>query len=122
MFRRLTLVALFLATAVPTLSIREAAARERVAVESTDDSQAKPKPESTLTGTLNVNDATSEQWQLLPGIGPSTATKILEYRSTYPFKTIEQVMRVKGIGRKTFNRIKPFLSTSGTTTLAKQKS
>ena len=123
MFRRLTLLALCLGTAVPTLSIREAAARERIPTSAFDvgATKAPTKPEQTLTGTLNVNDASADQWQLLPGIGPSTAAKVLDYRASHPFKTIEQVMRVKGIGRKTFNRIKPYLSTEGATTLAKPK-
>ena len=70
-----------------------------------------------LEGKLNINTATETEWELLPGIGPSTAKKIVAYRSKYPFKEVSHVMRIKGIGRKTFDSIRPFLSTQGTTTL-----
>lgn len=70
-----------------------------------------------LDGKLNVNTATAAQWEMLSGIGPATAAKIVQYRKKYPFKDITHVMRVKGIGRKTFNKIKPHLSLTGETTL-----
>jgi|GEM_PF-885899 len=73
--------------------------------------------EAQLEGQLNINTATQPQWELLPGIGPSTAAKIVEYRSKHPFADATQLMRVKGVGRKTFDRVKPFLSTKGETTL-----
>lgn len=70
-----------------------------------------------LEGQLNVNDATTEQWELLPGIGPTTAARILAFVQRRALSHASQLMRVKGIGRKTYDRIKPFLVTSGETTL-----
>ena len=70
-----------------------------------------------LEGRLNINTATESEWELLPGIGPSTAKKIVAYRAKYPFKEVSHVMRIKGIGRKTFEVIRPFLVTQGATTL-----
>lgn len=58
----------------------------------------------------NLNTANSSQLQLLQGIGPAMAARIIEYRKTSGgFKTIEQVMDVKGIGPKKFGKIKLFL-------------
>ncbi|TPV92509.1 MAG: helix-hairpin-helix domain-containing protein [Myxococcales bacterium FL481] len=119
MLRRISALTLWLTTAATALTVREAAAEEIFIFEPASDESGSPSSPSSLSGRLNVNHATSEQWQLLPGIGPSTATKILAYRARYPFKTIEQVMRVKGIGRKTFNRIKAYLTVDGETTLTK---
>jgi competence ComEA-like helix-hairpin-helix protein len=69
---------------------------------------AKKKPEKPPI--LNLNTATLEQLQLLPGIGPKMAERILEYRKTKgPFQTTEQIMDVKGIGAKKFEKLKPFL-------------
>jgi len=71
-----------------------------------------------LQGQLNVNTATAAQWDLLPGIGPSTAAKIVAYRTRRPFRSLSQLMRVKGIGRKTFADIRPYLTLTGETTLS----
>jgi competence protein ComEA len=60
---------------------------------------------------VNLNSATLEQLTSLPGIGPSAAQRILEYRQKNgPFKKIEDLMSVKGIGEKSFLRLKSFLS------------
>lgn len=59
---------------------------------------------------LNLNTATREQLQLLPGIGPKMAERVLEYRKTQGrFTSIEGIMDVKGIGAKKFEKMKPFL-------------
>lgn len=60
---------------------------------------------------VNLNTATSEQLQKLSGIGPRTAARILEYRQKNGgFKKIEELMNVRGIGEKSFLRIKPQLT------------
>lgn len=56
---------------------------------------------------VNINRATAEELDALPGIGPAKARAIIEYRETYgPFETLEELMEVKGIGPKTFERLK----------------
>ena len=56
---------------------------------------------------VNLNSATVEQLQTLPGIGPSIAKNILDYRSKVgKFNRIEEILNVKGIGEKLFQRIK----------------
>jgi competence protein ComEA len=60
---------------------------------------------------INLNTATAEQLDSLPGIGPKVAARIIEYRQKNgPFKKIEDVMNVKGIGEKNFLKIKGRLS------------
>jgi competence protein ComEA len=59
---------------------------------------------------LNLNTATLEQLETLPGIGRATAERILEYRTkTGSFKRIEDLMNVKGIGEKSFLKLKPLV-------------
>jgi competence ComEA-like helix-hairpin-helix protein len=70
-----------------------------------------------LEGTLNLNTATAEQLDLLPGVGPSTAEKIVTYREAHAFRSTKQLLRIKGIGRKTYDRIRPFVVVTGDTTL-----
>jgi competence protein ComEA len=56
---------------------------------------------------LNLNTATPEQLDLLPGIGPTRAADIIAYRTQHgSFKTIDEIMQVSGIGQTTFDRIK----------------
>ena len=60
---------------------------------------------------LNLNAATLEQLETLPGIGRKTAERILEYRTkSGGFKRIEDLMNVKGIGEKSFLKIKPLIA------------
>ena len=62
------------------------------------------------TATINLNSATVEQLEALPGIGPKTAQLIVEYRQkSGGFKKVEELMNVKGIGEKSFLKLKPML-------------
>jgi len=61
--------------------------------------------------TVNINSATEEQLINLPGIGPGTAKKIIDYRNTHGrFSTLEDLLKVKGIGEKKFAQIKNYLT------------
>ena len=60
---------------------------------------------------LNLNTATIDQLETLPGIGRKTAERILEYRTkSGGFKRIEDLMNVKGIGEKSFLKLKPLIA------------
>lgn len=62
-------------------------------------------------GTVNINTASVDELQRLPGVGPATAAKILDYRGQIgKFSSAEQLVEVKGIGPKTFEKMRPFIS------------
>lgn len=63
---------------------------------------------------VDVNTATKDQLIALPGIGPSKAQAIVDYRTQHgPFKSVDEVRKVKGIGEKLFQQIRPELSVGG---------
>jgi competence protein ComEA len=60
---------------------------------------------------VNLNTATATQIATLPGIGPKAAERIIEYRQKNGgFKKIEELMNVKGIGEKSFLKLKPLIT------------
>lgn len=62
-------------------------------------------------GKININTASPAELEELPGIGPATAQKIVEWRETYgPFITIEDIMQVSGIGEKRFAAIRDLIT------------
>jgi competence protein ComEA len=58
---------------------------------------------------VDLNTATQEQLQSLPGIGPAIAQRIIAYRTEHPFQNVDEVQQVKGIGPKIFEQIKPLI-------------
>ncbi len=60
---------------------------------------------------VNLNTATTEQLDRLPGVGPKTAALIIEYRQKNGgFKKVEDLMNVRGIGEKSFLRLRPLIT------------
>jgi competence protein ComEA len=74
----------------------------------------------TLEGQVNINSASQPELELLPGVGPSIAQRIIAYRTEHPFGQRNHIMRIRGVGQKTFAKIKDYLSVEGETTLRRR--
>ena len=55
---------------------------------------------------VNINSASADELASLPGIGPAKAKAIIDHRSEQPFRTPDDLRKVKGIGDKLFDRVK----------------
>ena len=100
MIRMMTALVLVLGLVATAVSAQEAA------------HPAKASTTSASAGApVNLNTATVAQLEALPGIGKSTAERILEYRQKNgSFKKIEDLMNVRGIGEKSFLKMKGLIT------------
>ena len=67
-------------------------------------------------GRMDINTASYQQLQLLPGIGEALAQRIIDYRTEHgDFIAIEDLMKVSGIGEKKFEALKPYIKIGAST-------
>lgn len=75
-----------------------------------DTQAAKGKPAAS-NAPINLNTATVQQLEALPGVGTRTAQLIVEHRQKNGgFKKVEELMNIKGIGEKSFLKLKPLVT------------
>ncbi len=72
-------------------------------------------------GVVNINSANAEQLTLLPRVGEVVAQRIVDFREENgEFKSFEDMLLVRGIGEKSFELIKPYITLKGATSLAEK--
>jgi competence ComEA-like helix-hairpin-helix protein len=70
---------------------------------------------------VNINSATSEELQQVPGIGPATAEKILQMRKSYgAFKSVDDLLAIRGLGPKRLEKMRKYLTVGKAPTAASQ--
>jgi competence protein ComEA len=86
-------------------------AGDSYAASATKDVAASAKKAAELKpGSVGINTADKEMLTQLPGVGPKTADAIIAYREANgKFKSVDDLVNVKGIGEKTLAKIKPFV-------------
>jgi competence protein ComEA len=89
-----TLAVLIVTLTVPTLAV--------AAQQANTEEQGKDQ--------IEINSATQEDLQRVPGIGPTLAARIIDFREEHgPFERIEDLLNVQGIGVRTLERMRPYL-------------
>lgn len=81
------------------------------ALNTAQNATSSSKSSSATTFPININKASASQLEALPGIGPVYAQRIIEYRQSHGgFKNKEEIKEIKGIGDKTYEKIKDLIS------------
>ena len=79
------------------------------------DKGSKAKSAPAVVTPVNLNTATAADLEALPGVGASTARLIIEHRDKNGgFKKVEELMNIKGIGEKSFLKLKPMVTVAPT--------
>ena len=80
-------------------------------------SPALPVAKGTVEGVVNINTASAEQLQMLPGVGEVRARAILaERKERGGFKSVEDLRAIKGVGNSLLERMRPHVTLKGKTT------
>jgi competence protein ComEA len=74
----------------------------------------------TPSGLIDVNRATAAELQRLPGIGPKLASRIILARDKQPFRRVEDLRKVSGIGAKTLEKLRPHVTVGGDALAARE--
>lgn len=71
---------------------------------------AKKAPQASPDAPVDLNTATTEALISIPGIGKVMAERIVAWREEHgPFRRVEDLMKVKGVGEKTFEKLRPYV-------------
>ena len=97
------------ATAAPAAipSVKESTEKASSATKAVTEKAEKTKMKLTPGQHVNINNASKEELDALPGIGPVKAQAIIDNR---PYNTPEDIMKVKGIKQKTYDKIKDLIT------------
>jgi competence protein ComEA len=89
---------------------RKLADGEQVFVPGPGDPPPPPAPGAGPSAPLDLNSATLEQLDALPGVGEVTAGRIIAYRSAHPFTAVDELLEVPGIGQRRFEQLKDLVT------------
>ena len=65
---------------------------------------------TTLFAVVEINHASKNELQSIKGIGPKKAQRIIDYRKKHCFQSVDELVKIRGIGKKTLEKIKPQIS------------
>ena len=101
-------------TPVQTLTLRADAATQVAPTMEPAETESMPTEATAAPFPININTATLDQLDMLPGIGPALAQNILDYRDANgPFTSVGELMNVSGIGEKRMEAIWDYVTIEG---------
>jgi competence protein ComEA len=108
--RKMNLITSLCCLILMLVTVNSGFAAQKSVVTNTDQVVAS---EALIAGKIDINSADEELLTNLPGVGPRTATRITDYRKANgPFKSVDDLLNIKGIGPKVLDKIKPFATVS----------
>jgi len=91
-----------------------------VALASAPPRPARGAPRRPAAEVVNINTASLSQLRLLPGVGATLAARIVRRRRRRRFRKPRELLRVRGIGRRIYRRLRPHVVVEGPTTLKRK--
>ena len=107
--RKMNLITSLCCLILMVVSLNAGFAAEKTAA----DSVGQAASGSLVNSKIDINSADEEMLTTLPGVGPKTATRIYDYRKANgPFRSVDDLLNIKGIGPKVLDKLKPFVTVS----------
>ncbi len=105
-------------TSTSESTLTQSVATNGIKADNSEESTSGGDDEETLQGEVNLNTASIDQLDMLPGVGPAIANRIADYREKRRFKKTAHLTRVKGIGEVTYSKMKAYVTVKGETTIS----